>query len=130
MSSLATRATTVARAALFNDPTVTPLGKPLCDVITMAKRPLKAGERLDGIGGFCTYGEIDNALTSITGNHLQMGLSVDCHMKRDVPIDHPLTYDDVEMPEHRLVDKLHAEQDRRFFPRRSAEPRPALQPQI
>ena len=42
-------------------PTVAPLGGPVCEVVTVAKRDLKAGERLDGIGGFCTYGLIDNA---------------------------------------------------------------------
>ncbi|UCD47572.1 MAG: Gfo/Idh/MocA family oxidoreductase, partial [Deltaproteobacteria bacterium] len=35
---------TVARAVLFRDATVTPLGGPVCDVVTMAKRDLKAGE--------------------------------------------------------------------------------------
>ena len=30
-------------------------------MVTVAKRDLKAGERLDGIGGFCSYGLIDNA---------------------------------------------------------------------
>lgn len=113
--------TTVARAALFQDPTVAPIGKPHCDVITMAKRPLKAGEILDGIGGFCTYGTIDNAETAMKGRYLPMGLSVGCRVKRDLPIDHPLTYSDVEMPAERLVDVLRREQDQRFFPELFAE---------
>ena len=113
--------TTVARAALFQDPTVTPLGKPQTDVITMAKRPLKAGEILDGIGGFCSYGDIENADTSMKGRHLPMGLSVGCRVKHDLPIDYPLTYADVEMPNERLVDVLRREQDRRFFPELFAE---------
>src|SRR6266851_4915793 len=43
---------TVARAVLFGDPKVAPKGEPVCDVLTVAKRDLRAGEVLDGIGGF------------------------------------------------------------------------------
>ena len=35
-------------------------GGPGCEVVTVAKRDLKAGERLDGVGGFCAYGLIEN----------------------------------------------------------------------
>lgn len=107
--------TTVARAALFHDATAAPLGKPSCDVMTLAKRPLKAGEILDGIGGFCTYGMIENAGTTMQNRVLPMGLSHGCQVKRDLPIDHVLTYADVEMPAARLADKLRAEQDALFF---------------
>ncbi|MDH3202969.1 MAG: hypothetical protein OEM15_18925 [Myxococcales bacterium] len=108
--------TTVARAALFHDPTVTPLGRPHCDVMTLAKRPLKAGEVLDGIGGFHTYGAIENAETAMRGRYLPMGASVGCRVKHDLSIDHPITYADVEMPAERLLDRLRREQDQRFFP--------------
>ena len=37
------------------------MGGPVCEVVAVAKRDLKAGERLDGIGGFCAYGLIENA---------------------------------------------------------------------
>ncbi len=107
--------TTVARAALFQDATVAPLGKPTCDVMTVAKRPLKAGEILDGIGGFCAYGMIENADRAMTNRCLPMGLSHGCKVKRDLPIDHVLSYADVEMPRTRLADKLRAQQDAHFF---------------
>ena len=51
----------VARAVLFNDPVITPLGAPVCEVVSIAKRDLKAGEVLDGIGGFTVFGDIENA---------------------------------------------------------------------
>ena len=57
-------ASTIGRAVIHRDPTVAPIGGPVCEVVTVAKRDLKAGERLDGIGGFCTYGLIDNAICS------------------------------------------------------------------
>ncbi len=54
-------ASTIGRAVVHRDPTVAPIGGPVCEVVTVAKRDLKAGERLDGVGGFCSYGLIDNA---------------------------------------------------------------------
>ncbi len=106
--------TTVARAALFGDPTVTPRGRPHCEVIAMAKRDLAAGETLDGIGGFCCYGTIENADVAHGGRHLPMGLTDACRVRRALPKDHALTYDDVDLPEGRLVDRLRREQDERF----------------
>ncbi|MCP4423251.1 MAG: Gfo/Idh/MocA family oxidoreductase [Chloroflexi bacterium] len=105
---------TVARAVLFNDAAATPLGGPVCDVITMAKRDLKAGETLDGIGGFTTYGTLENYDVCQEGNLLPMGLSEGCVIKRDVPIDYAITYDDVDLPDGRLADKLRAEQTAYF----------------
>jgi len=106
---------TIARAALFQDATTSPIGKPVCDVITIAKRDLKAGETLDGIGGFTCYGVIENADVSQRENDLPMGLSENCRLKRDVPKDQAITYDDVELPAGGLADKLRAEQNQYFY---------------
>ena len=51
---------TIARAVLHRDATVAPLRGPSCEVVAVAKRDLKAGETLDGVGGFCAYGLIEN----------------------------------------------------------------------
>lgn len=105
---------TIARAVLFKDAAVTPLAGPIVDVITLAKRDLKAGEELDGIGGFTCYGVAENSDVCLAGNFLPMGLSEGCRVKRDLPKDHPLTYDDVELPENRLCDRLRMEQNQYF----------------
>ena len=105
---------TVARAVLFRDATVAPRGEPVCDVLTVAKRDLKAGEVLDGIGGFTCYGAIDNADVARRENLLPMGLSQGCRLSRDVALDHAITYDDVVLPEGRLGDQLRAEQTAHF----------------
>ncbi len=104
----------VARAVLFGDAPVKPLGKPVAEVITMAKRDLKSGERLDGIGGFLTYGTLENADTAAEQNLLPMGLSEGCVLKRDLPMDAAISYDDIELPKNRLADKLRAEQNKHF----------------
>ncbi len=105
---------TAARAVLFGDATITPQGGPVCEVLTLAKRDLKAGETLDGIGGFACYGVIDNAEVARRDNLLPMGLSDGCRLKNDISKDQPLTYDDVKLPEGRLCDRLRKEQDEHF----------------
>ncbi|MGQ3685076.1 MAG: NAD(P)H-dependent oxidoreductase [Candidatus Loosdrechtia sp.] len=105
---------TAARGVLFRDAAVAPLGGPVCDVMTVAKRNLKAGEVLDGAGGFTCYGMIENAVTCKKENLLLMGLSEGCRLKRNVPKDQPITNEDVEFLKGRLIDKLRAEQDAYF----------------
>ncbi|MFV9503995.1 MAG: NAD(P)H-dependent oxidoreductase [Oscillochloridaceae bacterium umkhey_bin13] len=107
---------TAARAVLFRDAAVAPIGGPVCEVLTMAKRDLKAGETLDGIGGFTCYGTLDNIEVSRAGRLLPMGLAEGCVLLRDLPRDHAISYDDVRLPEGRLADQLRAEQERLFAP--------------
>ena len=105
---------TIARAVLFQDATVTPLGAPVCDVIACAKRDLAAGELLDGVGGFMSYGLIENSASVAAGDLLPIGLAEGCRVRHAVAQDVPLTYSDVELPEHRLCDQLRARQTAHF----------------
>lgn len=43
-----------------------------------------------------------------------MGLAEGCRLKRDLPRDAVLTYDDVELPPDRLSDRLREEQNQHF----------------
>ena len=106
--------TTIARAVLFKDATVSPRGAPVCEVVTVAKRDLRAGEMLDGIGGFTCYGTIDNADVARRQQLLPMGVSQDCRLKRAIGKDEPIAYRDVDLPQGRLCDKLRAEQEVSF----------------
>lgn len=105
---------TVARAVLFQDAALAPLAGLTTEVITVAKQALKKGQVLDGIGGYTCYGTIDNVAVSRSARLLPMGLADGCVLKRDVPVDHPISYDDVELPPGRLADQLRAEQDQRW----------------
>lgn len=105
---------TIARAVLFHDPTTSPIGKPVCEVLTVAKRDLSAGEVLDGIGGFASYGLIENSDVAQRERSLPMGLSEGCRLKYAVGKDQAITYGDVELPPGRLCDKLRSEQDQYF----------------
>ena len=104
----------VARAALFADPTITPRGAPVCDTVSYAKRDLKAGEVLDGVGGFTCYGLVERYEVCRLENTLPIAVSLDCRLKRNVTKDQPITYDDVELPPGRLVDRLRSEQNKHF----------------
>lgn len=102
---------TAARAVMFKDATVAPLGAPVCDAIAVAKRDLKAGEVLDGIGGFACYTLIDNYAVARKMDALPMGVSEGCTLKRSVAKDSVVRYADVELPAGRLCDKLRIEQN-------------------
>src|SRR6266852_3486231 len=107
-------ASSIGRAVIHRDATVAPLAGPVCEVVTIAKRDLKAGERLDGIGGFCTYGLIDNAKDARALAALPIGLSEGCTLLRNVSKDDLISIDDVESPRGRLAEKLWREQSARW----------------
>jgi predicted homoserine dehydrogenase-like protein len=105
---------TVARAVLFSDAAIAPLGAPLVDVVAAAKVDLEAGQELDALGGYTMYGLAENADVSASERLLPLGLAPGCRLTRDVAKDEVLTYDDVDIPDGRLVDRLRAEQNEKF----------------
>jgi predicted homoserine dehydrogenase-like protein len=111
---------TIGRAIIHRDPTVAPLGGPVSEVVSVAKRDLKAGERLDGIGGFCTYGLIDSSTSARAASALPIGLSEGCVLRRNLPKDSVISFDDVERPATGLVERLWQEQNERWPQTKSA----------
>lgn len=105
---------TAARAVLFKDAAVAPIAGAVCEVITVAKRDLKSGEVLDGIGGYTCYGVIENADLCQAQNLLPMGLSEGCRLTSGIEKDQAITCGDVKMPENRLCNKLRNEQNQYF----------------
>jgi predicted homoserine dehydrogenase-like protein len=105
---------TIARAVIHRDATVAPRGGPSCEVVTVAKKDMKSGERLDGVGGFCAYGLIDNHAAARGENALPIALSEDCVLVRDVRKGTVIGFDDVKLPAQRLSDELWREQCRRW----------------
>jgi predicted homoserine dehydrogenase-like protein len=105
---------TVARAVLFGDAALAPLGAPTVEVVTVAKHDLTAGQTLDGLGGYDTYAVAEKASVTAEENLLPMGVAEGCVLTRDVAKDEVLTYADVTLPAGRLVDQLRAEQKAMF----------------
>jgi predicted homoserine dehydrogenase-like protein len=122
-------ASTIGRAVIHRDATVAPIDGPVCEVVTVAKRALKAGERLDGVGGFCAYGLIDNAATAREAAALPMSLSERCVLRRDVAKDSVVVLDDVVEPRRDgLVEGLWWEQNARWPLSRRAPRTSRLEP--
>ena len=97
---------TVARAVLFGDATIASPGAPTVEVVTTAKRDLRAGEVIDGLGGYDSYGVAERADVTAAENLLPMGVAEGCTLLRDVAKDDVLSYSDVTLPAGRLVDRL------------------------
>ncbi len=66
------------------------------DTVATAKRDLKAGETLDGEGGFMVYGKLMPAEASLAIEGLPIGLAHGLVLLRDVQKDRGLSWRDVE----------------------------------
>lgn len=106
--------TSVARAVLFGDAVLAPMGAPQVGVVAVAKKDLAAGETLDGFGGYCLYGVAENADVIARETLLPIGLAEGCRAARAIAKDTPLTFADVVIPPGRTVDRLYAEQAAHF----------------
>ena len=105
---------TIGRAVIHRDATVAPLAGPVCEVLSMAKRDVKAGERLDGVGGFCIYGLIDNRAAARAVDALPIALSEGCILRRDLPKDSVISFADVDSPRGQMVETLWRDQNARW----------------
>jgi predicted homoserine dehydrogenase-like protein len=121
-------ASTIGRAVIHHDATVAPVAGPVCEVVAVAKRSLKAGERLDGVGGFCTYGLIENAITARADEALPIGLSDGRVLLRDIAKDAVVSFRDVaDAGGGGLVEELWREQCKRWpLGRKAPLPRSAV----
>ena len=75
------------------------------------KRPLKAGELITGIGTDTIRGMADPADTFAKENSVPLGVLAGARLTRDVPADHMLSYDDVELDEDALIVRMRRHQD-------------------
>ncbi len=84
----------VASVALRGEPTGV-AGAWQADVVATAKRDLRAGEVLDGEGGYTVWGKLLPAATSQAIGGLPLGLAHQVTLKRPVAQGQSLTWDDV-----------------------------------
>ncbi len=85
----------VASAALRREPT----GAPTAfhgDVVATAKRALKAGETLDGEGGYTVWGRLMPARESVAAGGLPLGLAHGVKLTRDIAAGAAVRWDDVD----------------------------------
>jgi predicted homoserine dehydrogenase-like protein len=101
-----------ARAVLLGETTIATTSKPVAETIAVAKRNLKAGEKLDGIGQHTFYGLIENAEVAAAQNLLPLGLAEGAVMTSDVAKGEAIRYDQVELDYGSMIVHLRAIQDR------------------
>ncbi|BDD01668.1 NAD(P)H-dependent oxidoreductase [Persicobacter psychrovividus] len=89
--------TSISRVVDFADQIIVPKNGIYVEVVAMSKTDLKAGDRIDGIGGFKTYGVCENTAIARRENLLPMGLAEGAILKRAIPKDQPITVADVEL---------------------------------
>ncbi len=104
----------IARVFHFHDEVMAPIGGPKVEVLAAAKKELRAGDTLDGFGGFTTYGVCENYQTSQVENLLPIGLTDGVVLKNDIPKDHIITFNDIELPQNNLAFQLYQEQQHSF----------------
>jgi predicted homoserine dehydrogenase-like protein len=103
----------VASTALRHEPTGTPTGF-RSDVVATAKLALKAGEILDGEGGFCVWGKQTPAELSLQERLLPLGLAHEVKLKRDIAEGAAIGWDDVEIDANDLAVKVRREMEAAF----------------
>ena len=86
----------IARLVDFDDGVVDALDHLSVEVITVAKRDLRAGEILDGLGGFAAYGECENSPVVQKERLLPVTLSRGKRLIRPIRQDEAIAWDDVE----------------------------------
>jgi predicted homoserine dehydrogenase-like protein len=85
----------VASAALRREPTGAPDAW-RADCVATAKRDLRAGEVLDGEGGYTVWGKLMVAADSASKRALPIGLAHKVKLKRDIAEGQVVSWDDVE----------------------------------
>jgi predicted homoserine dehydrogenase-like protein len=101
----------IARAHLQRQVTLVPLDRPVAEVMTVAKRDLKPGDRLDDFGGYTFHGVIDRAEVARGLNALPAGLAPGAEIVRPVATGEILTWDHVRLDENSTVVRLRRQQD-------------------
>ena len=86
----------------------------ISEVITVAKKDLKAGEIIDGIGKYTVYGLIEEYTKAKSENLLPIGISEGCVLKKNIEKDQPIKYNDVRLVEDSQVLKLRRLQDKLY----------------
>jgi predicted homoserine dehydrogenase-like protein len=103
----------VASCALRNEPTGAPTGF-RSDVVATAKRDLKAGEMLDGEGGFCVWGKQTPAEFSLQNELLPLGLAHSVKLKNNIQEGSALKWSDVVYDPNDSAVKVRREMEAAF----------------
>ncbi|HHQ0952663.1 TPA: NAD(P)H-dependent oxidoreductase, partial [Listeria innocua] len=106
---------TIAKAVLNHDHAIVPMGAPVSETVAVAKKDIAAGEKLDGIGGFCVRGVLETHADMAAEGHIPIGLiSGEVVARRNIKVGTFITNEDVSLDESTTVWKLRKLQDETF----------------
>ncbi|MDU1831892.1 MAG: NAD(P)-dependent oxidoreductase [Finegoldia magna] len=99
-------------AIVEKEPTIYPKYGQVSDTITVAKRDIKKGQRIEGIGGHDCFGKITSHKHQMENNLLPMPIITEkTTAKVDIAKDTLITYDMVNLDEDHIITKLRKRQD-------------------
>ena len=108
-------ANSISRLVDFKDDVLSAKNGLVVDVVTTAKIDLKKGDTIDGQGGYKSYGLCENYSISKKENLLPVGIAEGCILVNDVAKDQVISYNDIILPDGRLVDIFKKEQNELIF---------------
>ena len=101
----------IARAVLLNTSNGSCAPTATAECITVAKRALRAGEKLDGGGGYTVVGQCEKASVARLQGLLPLGLADGAVLKRGFARGEAIGYEDVSLNEGSFVLKMRRLQD-------------------
>lgn len=98
----------IAKAYIYNEATIAPAYDELiAEVVTIAKKDLKLGERLDGIGEYKILGTVDTFEVAKKENLVPIGLiNENAIVKKDIKKGELITNDMVDLDKNTTIYKL------------------------
>jgi predicted homoserine dehydrogenase-like protein len=103
---------TIAKAVLNHEFSIAPLAGPTSDTVCVAKKDIKAGDPIDGIGGYCVRGVIESHVVTKEKKYIPIGLIAGkVFAKRDIANGAFVTEDDIQLDTNTTVWKLRKLQD-------------------
>lgn len=105
---------TVAKAVIYNEGTIAPkYDRPVAEVITRAKKDLKIGQHLDGIGEYTILGSVDSYEVAKKENLVPIGLiNNNAIVKKDIKKGQYISYDMIDIDKTTEIYKLRMEQEK------------------
>ena len=86
------------------------------DVVAIAKRNLKAGEMLDGEGGFTVWGKLYPAARSVSLNALPIGLAHQVRLTADIAAGQPVCWHHIDSDQTSSAVRLRLAQQDKLSP--------------
>lgn len=102
---------TIARVVMHGKADMVPMPKPVADVCAVAKKDIKAGEKLDAVGEYCYRSWTMTSLESRAKSAIPCGLLANGVALKDIKRGELLTFDNAKPKAGSLIAKLRARQD-------------------